>query len=276
LVTPGRTVVAIENPGYPPQRTAFAAAGAKIVPVRVDAEGLVVASLPRDARVVSVTPSHQFPLGSAMSARRRGELLDFAQARGAVVVEDDYDGEFRFGGRPLDALQTLDRNESVFYVGTFSKSLFPAIRLGYIVSPPWARQALVAARQCSDWHSAVIEQDTLAAFIREGDLARHVRRMRGVYATRRDALLSCLQRDFGRWLQPIPNIAGLHLAAFTAGGINVPGIVDIARREGIGVASLRRFYFGGRVRDGLAFGYGAIDERSIDEACTRLRSVWPK
>jgi GntR family transcriptional regulator/MocR family aminotransferase len=276
LVTPGRTVVAIENPGYPPQRTAFAAAGAKIVPVRVDAEGLVVQSLPRDARVICVTPSHQFPLGSAMSARRRAELLDFARARGAVIVEDDYDGEFRFGGRPLDALQTLDRNDCVFYVGTFSKSLFPAIRLGYIVSPPWARQALVAARQCSDWHSGVIEQDTLAAFIAEGHLVRHVRRMRGVYAARREVLLAGLQRDFGRWLQPIPNVAGLHLAAFTAPDIDVPEIVGLARSEGVGVSSLKRFYFGGRIRDGLIFGYGAIDERSITEACAQLRRLWPK
>ena len=188
LVTPGKTVVAVENPGYPPLRTAFAAHGAKLVPVRVDAEGLVVERIPREARIVYVTPSHQFPLGCAMSARRRAALLDFAAARDAVVVEDDYDGEFRFGGRPLDALQTLDRAERVFYVGTFSKSLFPSIRLGFVVAPPWAQAALIAAKRAADWHSPVIEQDTLAAFIARGPpCAPRAPHARGLRDAARDA-----------------------------------------------------------------------------------------
>jgi GntR family transcriptional regulator/MocR family aminotransferase len=275
LVTPGRTVVAVENPGYPPLRAAFAAAGARLAPVRVDAQGLVVEKVPRAARVVCVTPSHQFPLGSAMSAQRRAALLDVAQARGAVIVEDDYDGEFRFGGRPLDALQTLDRSQSVFYVGTFSKSLFPAIRLGYVVAPLWARSALVAAKQCADWHCGVVEQDTLAAFIGEGHLARHVRRMRGLYAARRDALLDALDRGFGRWLEPVPNIAGLHLAAFARPGIDLQAIVQRAREQSIGVSALRPYYVGPS-RAGLAFGYGAIDAHDIVEGLARLRRAWPK
>ena len=273
LVTPGRTVVAIENPGYPPLRAAFAAAGAKLAPVRVDAQGLVVERIPRDARVICVTPSHQFPLGNAMSAQRRAELLDFAQAHGAVVIEDDYDGEFRFGGRPLDALQTLDRAESVFYVGTFSKSLFPAIRLGYVVAPPWSQRALVAAKQGADWHCGVIEQDTLATFIGEGHLARHVRRMRQVYAARRDALLGGLERDFGRWLEPIPSIAGLHLAAWARPSVDVQAIVEQARRHDLGISSLREYYSGVPARSGLAFGYGAIDERGIVDGLARLRRL---
>ncbi|HKE48362.1 MAG TPA: PLP-dependent aminotransferase family protein, partial [Rhodanobacteraceae bacterium] len=252
LVTPGRTVVAVENPGYPPQRMAFLAAGAKLAPVRVDTEGLVVERLPRDARIVCVSPSHQFPLGCAMSARRRAALLDFAQARGAVVVEDDYDGEFRFGARPLDALQTLDRAECVFYVGTFSKSLFPAIRLGYIVAPPWAMRALIAAKRNADWHSGAIEQETLAAFIAEGHMARHVRRMRTVYAGRRNALLASLKRDFARWLEPIPSIAGLHLSAYAGASVDVAALVDAARRNDVGVTSLRSFYTGAPARQGIA------------------------
>ncbi len=132
LVTGGRTTVAVEDPGYPPLRATFLAAGAKVSAVGVDAEGLVVHQLPPQARVICVTPSHQFPLGGVMSARRRSELLDFAQTRRAVIVEDDYDGEFRFGDRPLDALQTLDRAASVFYVGTFSKSLLPGVRLAWL------------------------------------------------------------------------------------------------------------------------------------------------
>jgi GntR family transcriptional regulator/MocR family aminotransferase len=271
LVTPGKTVVAVEEPGYPPLRTAFAAAGAKLVPVPVDAHGLIVERLPRDARVICVTPSHQFPLGVAMSAQRRAALLEFAQARGAVVIEDDYDGEFRFGGRPLDALQTLDRAESVFYVGTFSKSLFPALRLGYVVTPPWARDALVAAKQCSDWHSPLEAQDTLAAFIAEGHLARHIRKMRRVYDARRNLLLAILERDFSRWIEPIPASAGLHLSAFAAASIDVDAIVEQARQQGVG---LRAFRNPGRpARQGLVFGYGAIDERGIAAGLERLRAL---
>jgi GntR family transcriptional regulator/MocR family aminotransferase len=172
LVTPGRTTVALEDPGYPPLRGSFLAAGAKVSAVPVDAEGLAVDRLPSQTRVICVTPSHQFPLGSVMSARRRGDLLDFAQARGAVVIEDDYDGEFRFGDRPLDALQTLDRAACVFYVGTFSKSLLPGIRLAYIVAPPWARPALVAAKALADGHCCTLIQDTLAALLAARAAAR--------------------------------------------------------------------------------------------------------
>jgi GntR family transcriptional regulator/MocR family aminotransferase len=274
LVTPGRTVVAIENPGYPPVRTAFVAAGAKIAPVDVDDEGLVVERIPHEARIVCVSPSHQFPLGCAMSARRRAALLGFARTRGAVVVEDDYDGEFRFGGRPLDALQTLDRGECVFYVGTFSKSLFPAIRLGYVVAPSWALKALIAAKRDADWHSPIIEQETLAAFIGEGHMARHVRRMRGVYAARREAVLAGL-RAFSRWLEPIPSVAGLHLSAYADDSVDVAALADLARQHDVGVTPIRSFYFGPPARQALAFGYGAIDERAIVEACARLARAWP-
>jgi GntR family transcriptional regulator/MocR family aminotransferase len=274
LVTSGRTVVAIEDPGYPPFRTACAAHGAKLVPVPVDGEGLVVEKIPRDARIVYVTPSHEFPLGSAMSARRRAALLDFA-SKGAVVVEDDYDGEFRFGGRPLDALQTLDRAACVFYVGTFSKSLFPSIRLGYIVAPAWAQRALIAAKRDADWHSPVIEQDTLAAFIAEGHMARHVRRMRAVYAARRETLLRHLTAAFGQWVEPIPNLAGLHLSAFAPASADVPALIDLARRHDVGMFVLRDLYVSKPARHGFAFGYGAIGERAIGEAFARLRKAWP-
>jgi len=273
LVTPGRTVVAIEDPGYPPLRTAFAAAGAKIVPVPVDEQGLLVDALPARTNVICVTPSHQFPLGVAMSLQRRAALLDFARAHRAVVIEDDYDGEFRFAGRPLDALQTLDRTESVFYVGTFSKSLFPELRLGFVVAPPWARAALVTAKQLSDWHGAVLAQDTLAAFILDGHLARHIRKMRKVYGERRQLLLNHLSRDFDRYLEPIASAAGLHLAAFSTFSVTADTLAQRARRRGIGVYSLRPFYAGKVSRQGLLLGYGAIDERGIREAMARLRGA---
>ena len=274
LVTPDRTVVAVENPGYLPVRAVFAAAGAKIVPVPVDEEGLIVERLPAGAGVVCVTPSHQFPLGSAMSARRRAALLEFAHARGAVVIEDDYDAEFRFGGRSLDALQTLDRTESVFYVGTFSKSLFPALRLGFAVVPPWARQALGAAKRCADSHSAPLVQEALAAFITEGHLARHVRRMRRVYGARREALLSGLQSQFSRWLEPVPAVAGLHLAALAKGSVDIQALAESAAEREVGVYPVDRFRVGKGGTPGLVFGYGALDERGIVAGLARLRRVF--
>jgi GntR family transcriptional regulator/MocR family aminotransferase len=208
-----------------------------------------------------------------MSMRRRAALLEFAQARGAVVIEDDYDGEFRFGERPLDALQTLDRAESVFYVGTFSKSLFPMIRLGFIVCPPWARSTLVTAKQFTDWHCAILMQDTLAAFISEGHLARHVRKMRLVYDERREALLRGLQEGFDRWLTPLPSSAGLHLTAFAKGSCDAHALVRQARENGIGVASLRTFYANKPARQGLIFGYGAIETPAIHEGLDRLQKL---
>jgi GntR family transcriptional regulator / MocR family aminotransferase len=270
LVMPGKTVVALEEPGYPPLRLAFAAAGARIAPVPVDAEGLMVDRLPKDVRVICVTPSHQFPLGMAMSARRRAALLDFAAASGAVVIEDDYDGEFRLGGRPLDALQTMDRADSVFYVGTFSKSLFPALRLGFVVAPGWARTALVAARQLQDWHSAVLAQDTLAAFIAEGHLARHIRKMRRLYRTRRSVLLQSLAAHGGGLVSPIQADAGLHLAALLPRRIKAETVATRAGGEGVAVEPISRYATGKAAPNGLVLGYGSIAAERIEEAVVRL------
>ena len=274
LVTPGRTRVAVEEPGYPPLRAAFAAAGAQLVPVRVDAEGLQVHRLPSDVRVICVTPSHQFPLGCAMSASRRAELLRFARGRDAVVIEDDYDGEFRYADRPLDALQTLDGGERVFYVGTFSKSLFPGLRLGYVVAPAWARPALIAARRTADSHGDVLAQDTLAAFIAEGHLARHVRRMRSVYAQRRDALLRGLQRQFGDVLDALPSLAGLHLAAAVVPGAAMPAWAARGDGNPAGIATVRRFQSERGGRAGLVLGFGAAEPAAIGPALIELRRAW--
>ncbi len=270
LVTPGQTAVAIEEPSYPPLRAAFAAAGAKITAVPVDSEGLLVHRLPRETRVICVTPSHQFPLGGVMSLSRRAALLELAQRNDAVVIEDDYDGEFRFEGRPLDALQTLDRAGSVFYVGTFSKSLFPALRLGFVVTPPWARRALVRAKQWTDWHGAVLAQDTLAAFIAEGHLARHVRKMRKVYGMRRAALLEALSHHCGDRLQPVPGEAGLHLAAILDGPLRAKPLAAKLADDGINILSLDCFATRRPMPNGLAFGYGVIETDRIDDAIRRI------
>ena len=274
LVTPGRTLVALEDPGYPPLRAAFRAAGARLVPVPVDAEGLVVARVPRAAGIVCVTPSHQFPLGTAMSIERRTALLALAQARGLVVIEDDYDSEFRFGGRPLEALQTLDRSASVFYVGTFSKSLSPLLRTGFVVAPPWARDALVAAKRASDGENPPLPQEALALLIAEGHLARHVRRMRrvqksGAARSSSPAWRATSAAHSSRW----PRSRG----CTSRRGCRRGATRTTSRRGPPTTASAScrcRPSTPGAPARGSCFGYGASDEATIAAGLTRLKSLW--
>jgi GntR family transcriptional regulator/MocR family aminotransferase len=255
-------------------RAAFAAAGAHIVPVPVDDEGIRVDRIPAKVRVVCVSPSHQFPSGCTMSMARRAALIDFAARQGAVIIEDDYDGEFRFSEHATDALQTLDRSESVFYVGTFSKSLFPGLRLGFTIAPAWAMEPLAAVRQSTDWHSDVDRQDVLAAFISEGHLARHMRRMRGVYGARRELLLNELRQTFADRLDIVPSTAGLHLCARARLGYDTEALVERARQNGLRIESLRRFQIERRARPGLIFGYGAIDAAQIPKGLSLLQRLW--
>ena len=274
LVTPGQTRVAVEEPGYPPLRATFAAAGARLVHVPVDDEGMCVDQLPSDVRVIAVTPSHQSPMGSVLSMRRRLALLDFARRHKAVVIEDDYDGEFRFGGRPLDALQTLDGDASVFYVGTFSKSLFPALRKGFIVAPAWARNALLAVKNCADAHSAALSQAVLAAFIREGHMARHVRHMRPIYASRREALLTGLEGPLSPWFEPLPSEAGLHLAARIRDPAASERIIAAVRRHTPGAQPVSDYANDPRsCPAAVSFGYGVIDAEEIGTALQSLAAA---
>lgn len=273
LVIPHQTVVAMEDPGYLRLRFALLAAGARVVPVPVDAEGLVVEKLPEDVRVICVTPSHQFPLGPVMSLRRRTALLAFAHARNAVIIEDDYDGEFRFGETPLDALQTLDRLRRVFYVGTFSKSLFPGLRLGFVVAPPWALAALRAAKRYADGASPELLQETLACFISEGHLARHVRRMRKLYAQRREALLEGLSGQLERWLEPIASAAGLHVTAVCREGVDEAVLLEKARRCGVDLAPLSVTYLGAP-QGGFVLGYGALETAELRRGVSLLQRAW--
>ena len=273
LVTPGETLVALEDPGYPPLRAALEAAGARLAPVPVDGEGLVVEQLPDDAAVVCVTPSHQFPLGVPLSAARRRALLDWAAPRRAVVIEDDYDGEFRYAARPLDALQTLDRQRSVFYIGTFSKTLLPALRQGFVVAPPWARAALAAARQAADWQGPPLAEAALAAFIAEGHMARHVRRMQRLYGERRRLLLGALERHCAAWLAPLPALAGLHLAARLTPALPAGRVVEAAARAGLGLEALARYALLPPAPNGLAFGFGSVAAAAIEPGIARLAAL---
>lgn len=275
LLEPGARV-AVEEPGYPPPRLLFESCGARVTPVPVDAAGLDVAALPPDARLVYVTPSHQFPLGVPMSHPRRTALLEWAERRGAVIVEDDYDSEFRFGGRPLETLQALDRSGRVIYVGSFSKSLLPTLRLGFLVAPPSLREALRAASYVAGWHVQGPAQAALAALIREGLLARHVRKARREYSARHDLLLRVLQRDFARWLAPVPSLAGLHVAArLRSGGVRLEK--EVARRAaaaGVGLDLLSSYCASRPAQPGFVLGYGAIPEASIEEGLRRLRECF--
>ncbi|GAA1281808.1 GntR family transcriptional regulator [Planotetraspora silvatica] len=272
LLRPG-DCVAVEDPGYPAPRELFRALGAEVVGVRVDAEGLLVDALPSRARIVYVTPSHQFPLGMPMSLERRLALLDWAASRDAVVIEDDYDTEFRYGGRPIEPLQSLDASGRVVYVGTFSKVMLPVLRLGFMVAPASLRHALRTAKFVTDWHSPQPTQAALAGFIDEALLARHVRRMRREYQARHERIATRLAQDFGDTLTLVPSAAGLHLAAWTAPGLDARAITRRARSRGVGLYPLSRFQMDQGLPDGLVFGYGAIPLSAIDEALDLLRTV---
>ncbi|MFP2907244.1 PLP-dependent aminotransferase family protein [Pyxidicoccus sp. 3LFB2] len=273
LIEPG-ACVAMEEPGFLRARLLFQSLGARVVPVPVDAEGLDVSLLPDDARLVYVTPSHQFPLGMPMSPARRTALLDWARRRDAVVIEDDYDSEFRFGGRPLETLHSLDRSGRVIYVGSFSKVMLPSLRLGFMVAPPSLQRELRLAKHVSDGHSQWPAQGALARFIDEGLLARHIRKMRREYQHRHERILERLTRDFGDWLQPVPSMAGLHLSAMLRPGSRrlEQDVVARANAVGVGLVPLSRYYAGPSAKPGLVLGYGAVATARIDEGLRRLRA----
>lgn len=273
LVKPGQTVVVVEDPGYPPMRVAFAAAGAKLVPVGVDEEGLMVEQLPPDVGVICVCPSHQFPLGVAMSMRRRKALVEFARSRGAVIIEDDYDGEFRYDGSPLEALRTADAADVVFYVGTFSKCMLSALRLGFIAAPEWAMRTLVAAKNCLDWHCSTPVQMGVAGFIAEGHLTHHVRKMRDIYKQRRRLLLHSLEQELGEWLEPIPSFYGMHVAAIARTALDLDAVTEALLRHNVKMHSFSRYYLGPQTRAGLVFGYGAVDLQAMKQGLSLLRKA---
>ncbi len=273
LVVPGQTVVAVEDPGYPPMRVAFAAAGARLVPVGVDAEGLMVEQLPQDVGVICLCPSHQFPLGVTMSARRRKALVRFARARDAVIVEDDYDGEFRHDGAPLAALRAADAADVVFYVGTFSKCMLPALRLGFLVAPEWAMRALIAAKNCLDWHCPTPLQMGVAAFIGEGHLTRHVRKLRRLYEQRRAHLLERLTGDLGEWLEPVPSLYGMHVGAVARTPVDLERTTQTLLDGNVKLHSFSRYFLGPETRAGLIFGFGATDLPEMDRGLSALRKL---
>ena len=260
VIDPGDKVW-VENPGYLGAHAAVVAAGGQPVPVRVDAQGLDVAAglaCAKDARLALVTPSHHYPLGVTMSTACRLTLLCWAAQTGAVIVEDDYDSEFRYRGRPLTALQGLDEAGRVVYVGTFSKTLFPGLRLGFLVAPPGLVEAFARARATAAAPASVLEQTALCVFMAEGHFATHLRRMRGAYRERSEALLAALKTDCGGVLVPGANGTGMQLTATLPSSLADYRVRDEAARQGVEVAALSSYYLKSPRRNGLVFGFGGV------------------
>jgi GntR family transcriptional regulator / MocR family aminotransferase len=258
LLDPGARVW-LEDPGYPGARSALVGAGARIIPVRVDRDGLDVAAAARlagDAAMAYVTPSHQFPLGVPMSLSRRLALLKWAGRAGAWIVEDDYDSEFRYGTRPIPCLHGLDSDSRVIYVGTFAKSVFPALRLGFVIVPPDLHDKFLDARQTADFHPPLLEQMALADFIVEGHYARHVRRMRAAYGERLEALVDSAERLCGGALRLRTVHTGLHAVADLE-GVDEQRVYEEARDRGVEAAPLSTYFIGPRTANALILGFAA-------------------
>ncbi|WP_433331043.1 PLP-dependent aminotransferase family protein [Spirillospora sp. CA-294931] len=265
MIDPG-DIVAMEEPGYPPARELFRSLGARVVPVPVDDQGLEVEALPPGSRLVYVTPSHQFPTGTPMPLARRAALLDWAARHDAVIVEDDYDSEFRFSDRPLEPLQSLDRTGRVIYVGTFSKTLLPMLRIGFLVAPASLQPALHAAKQLTDWHGDHVAQAALARFIDSGELPRHIRKATRIYAERHELIVTTLRDAFTDWLAPVPSAAGLHLCARLHPDIAIDITALLERTASHAVAENLSGYCAAENthHQGLVFGYGAIPTELIE------------
>ena len=276
LVQPG-SAVWLEDPAYPGARAAFEAARARVVPVPVDEEGLCVAvgrAAAPEAALAYATPSYQYPLGVTMSARRRDELLRWAGKAGAWILEDDYDCEFRFAGRPLAAMQGSDLADRVLYAGTFNKILFPSLRISYLVVPHDLVEPLVLLRSLFDGPVPALQQAALADFIAEGHFTAHVRRMRGRYEERRSALLDGLARELPGRLEVRGSETGLHVAGLLPPGFDDVGLSERAAARGLDVPPLSRYFLGPPGLSGLVLSYAAATPAEIRSGIRTLASCF--
>ncbi len=265
--------VAIENPSYQGTREILRTAGARLLPVRVDRDGLNPAALPDNARIAFVTPSHQFPTGAILSLTRRMALLDWARRTGALIVEDDYDGEFRYEEQPLESLQGLDSEGRVIYIGTFSRTVFSALRIGYLIVPTSLISAFTSAKWLSDRHTATLEQETLAEFIATGMYERHLRRVRRKNAANRRALLDAIREFLGDRVEVTGDGSGAHVVLWPRKRISENGVIKAAAARGVGVYGISRYYVTRTSKRGLVLGYSRISSGGIREGIRRLSEI---
>ena len=266
-------VAVIEDPNYQGARDAFLAAGARLHPVPVDQDGLIPAKLPKRARLAFVTPSHQFPTGTILPVGRRMALLEWAKRAGAVVIEDDYDGEFRYEGRPVESMQGLDREGRVIYVGTFSRTIFPALRIGYLIAPRTLVCALSAAKWLCDRHTATLEQETLAEFIATGAYERHLRRSRRVNALRRRVLLESIAKYLESRVDVTGEGSGAHVVLWPHRKVAEHAVMADAAKRGVRIYGIARYFSKRPERAGFMLGYARMKEEDIREGIRRLSEV---
>ncbi len=274
LINPG-DIAWIEDPGFHQARRAFVLAGASLVPRPVDADGLVIgrAFSERSPKIIYVTPSHQFPLGMTMSLKRRQALIDFAQKQDGYLFEDDYYSEFRFTGPPLPSLQGLDNSGRVIYAGTFSKILHPALRLGYLVAPEPLVDSMIKVRAAIDQHSSPIDQATLARFLDEGYFLSHIKRMRGIYAERRESFIKYFNYFLGDHFRlQIPE-AGLHFVAWLRRREDFVRVKGVAAKAGINPEPLSFFCIKAKLEPAFLFGFAAWPSAQIKERLGQLAAT---
>ncbi|MBX7171213.1 MAG: PLP-dependent aminotransferase family protein [Pyrinomonadaceae bacterium] len=270
-------LVWMEDPSYIGAKAAFLGAGAKLIHVPLDFEGLNVKKgneLSPNARLAYVTPSHQFPLGLVMSLSRRLELLEWANKNSAWIVEDDYDSEFRYEGKPLMALQGLDNNQRVIYSGTFSKVLFPSLRLGYLIVPIDLVDIFTKTLSFISNHAPILEQIVLTEFIREGHFGRHIRRMRNFYAERQKVLIEAIKNDLSKYLKVEKDAAGMHLVGWLKNGLDDQVIAEKALEFGVYTPPLSFYCVKNKLPAGLLLGYTGISPTEILGGVRRLRKMF--
>ena len=265
--------IAVENPCYQGTREILRHIGARLLPVPVDADGIDPARLPENARMAFVTPSHQFPTGAILPLARRFALLDWARRADALIVEDDYDGEFRYEDQPLQSLQGLDGDGRVIYLGTFSRTVFPALRIGYLVVPKSLVAVFTAAKWLSDRHTATLEQETLAEFIASGMYERHLRRLRRGNASRRKVLLEATHRYLGSRVQMTGYGAGAHVVLWPVKRLAEAALIEAAAARGVGVYGIAPYFLTQPASSGLMLGYSRMKEADIREGVRRLGQV---
>ncbi len=270
LLDPGDPV-ALENPGYSGALDLARQYRARVLPIPVDRDGIRIQKLPkRGARLLYVTPSHQFPTGVILPLSRRLELLRWAAATGTLIVEDDYDSEFRFGARPVPALHGLDEAGCVAYIGTFSKTMFPSMRIGYVVLPRPLVAAVERAKWTLDRHTSLLDQHALTAFLTTGLHQRHLRRMRKIYARRREVMLNALRTELGSRVEVLGDPAGLHLMTRMKTALKDAEVVARAAGQGVGIISASIYYAGKAPGGEFVLGYGQVSENDILQGIKRL------